>query len=130
MPAKAIRPILSPFNFLIKSLTANLDLSNLSGFTSVASILLDVSMAIRISNPLLLTSCHRNPHCGRINANTLKIKAATISADFTACFLKFTEEAISSNSSVSANLRIRAFFFLNTHTRNKASARTIQKPTA
>jgi hypothetical protein len=70
VPAKATSPILSPLKLGNTSKTASFVLSSLSGFTSVASILLEVSMAKTISTPRLVTSCHSKPHCGPIRAIT------------------------------------------------------------
>ena len=87
---------------------ASFDLSSLLGRTSWASMLLDVSRAIIISRPRLLTSCHLKPHCGRISVKTRKKTAAPSIKFFSLLLPGLYDLAISCKSSPEAN-RSRAF---------------------
>ena len=72
VPAKGIRPTLSPSSLDTKSMIPILLLSRRLGFTSLASMLLEVSTAMRISMPLRLTSFQRNPTWGRARAKNME----------------------------------------------------------
>jgi len=75
-------------------------------------MLLEVSIAIRISRPFRFTSCHLKPHWGRISDKTHNDKAKIKMMALMICLLKFTDKEISRKVAPLANFRIAAFLFL------------------
>ena len=105
-----------------RSSTDSFARSNLSGLTSSASMLLEVSTANIMSMPRVLVSSQRYPHWGRARAANISITAQNTSAFLTIIFGALTVRVSSGISLCDANFA--SALRLAARARSAANART------